>query len=201
MSTSLRIERLSGGQINRYLPDLARLRITVFHEFPYLYDGSLEYEQHYLATYVDAPDSVMVLVWDGDTVVGAASGLPLAAETAEMIHPFVEHGYDPQRIFYYGESVLLREYRKLGLGKRFFEEREAHVRALGRFNLLTFCAVERPIDHPRRPADYIPLDAFWNRRGFVKHPELHTAFTWRDLDETQESPKPMIFWLKPLDPR
>jgi len=145
------------------------------------------------------PDSVMVLVWDGDAVVGASSGVPMAAETPEAMQPFLDHGYDPERIFYYGESVLLPQYRGRGLGKRFFEEREAHARSLERFELVCFCAVERPQNHPRRPADYVPLDAFWNQRGFIKHPELHTTFSWQDLDENEESPKPMVFWLKNLD--
>ncbi len=79
-----------------------------------------------------------------------------------------------------------------------FEEREAHVRERGRFEAICFCAVQRPDDHPRRPAGYAPLDAFWNRRGFVRHPELRTTFSWRDLDEEAESPKPMVFWLKTL---
>lgn len=198
MSDSLRIQRLSGSDINACLPELARLRIRVFREFPYLYDGSAAYEEKYLETYVDAPDSVMVLVWDGDRVVGASSGLPLEAEPPSAIEPFLAHGYDPRRIFYYGESVLLPEYRGRGLGKRFFGERETHVRALGRFDLVGFCAVERPADHPRRPANHVPLDALWSRQGFVRHPELRTTFSWQDLDERAESPKPMVFWLKRL---
>lgn len=40
MSERLRIQRLSGGHINAYLSELARLRITVFREFPYLYSFS-----------------------------------------------------------------------------------------------------------------------------------------------------------------
>jgi GNAT superfamily N-acetyltransferase len=189
---------LSGGEINTCLPELARLRIQVFREFPYLYDGSVAYEEQYLKTYADAPDSVMVLVWDRDRVVGASSGLPLEAEPPNVIEPFLMHGYDPRRIFYYGESVLLPEYRGRGLGKRFFTEREAHVRKLDRFDSACFCAVQRPADHPRRPADYAPLDALWNRQGFVRHPELHTTFSWRDLGDEEESPKPMVFWLKKL---
>ena len=198
MSDSLRLQRFSGAAIHAWLPELARLRIQVFREFPYLYDGSAAYEENYLKTYVDAPDSVMVLVRDGGRVVGASSGLPLEAEPPNAIEPFLAHGYDPRRIFYYGESVLLPEYRGRGLGKRFFEEREAHARGLGRFEIACFCAVQRPADHPRRPAGYAPLDALWNRQGFVRHPELQTTFSWRDLDEDQASPKPMVFWLKPL---
>jgi GNAT superfamily N-acetyltransferase len=193
MSDSLHLQRFSGAAIHAWLPELARLRIRVFREFPYLYDGSAAYEEKYLQTYVDAPDSVMVLVRDGERVVGASSGLPLAAEPPNVIEPFLAHGYDPSRVFYYGESVLLPEYRRRGLGKRFFEEREAHVRELDRFDIACFCAVERPADHPRRPAGYVPLDTLWNRQGFVRHPELRTAFSWRDLDEDTESSKPMVF--------
>jgi len=199
MSEILRIQRVTGGDIHAYLPALARLRIQVFREYPYLYEGSMAYEEKYLQTYANVPGSVMVLIRDGKGIVGASSGLPLVAETPKVIEPFVKGGYDPERVFYYGESVLLPEYRGRGLGQRFFAEREAHVRGLGRFTIACFCAVERPADHPRQPADYQPLDALWNRQGFVKHPELRTTFSWQDLDETTESPKPMVFWVKKLD--
>lgn len=111
MSDSLRLHRFSGAAIHPWLPELARLRIQVFREFPYLYEGSAAYEEKYLKTYVDAPDSVMVVVCDGDRTVGASSGLPLEAETPNVIEPFLARGCDPSRIFYYGESVLLPEYR------------------------------------------------------------------------------------------
>lgn len=198
MPEELRIQRLSGSAIHPHLPDLARLRIQVFREYPYLYQGTVAYEENYLRRYANNPDSVMVLVWAEDRVVGASSGLPLAAEPPELIEPFLAHGYDPSRIFYYGESVLLPEYRGKGLGKRFFEEREAHARAVANFNTVCFCAVERPANHPRRPAGYQPLDAFWHRRGFIQHPELRASFSWQDVDEPAESPKPMVFWLKSL---
>jgi GNAT superfamily N-acetyltransferase len=198
MTDSLRVRRLSGGEIAQYLPELARLRMTVFRDFPYLYDGSLDYEKTYLQTYADSPDSVIVVVLDQKLVVGASSGIPLAHETDDVKQPFLDAGYDVARIFYCAESVLLRPYRGRGLGVRFFEEREAHARSLGRFDTVCFCSVERPLDHPRRPADYVPNDRFWTKRGYVKHPELRTTISWRDVDEIEESPKPLVFWLKPL---
>ncbi|HSO83783.1 GNAT family N-acetyltransferase [Thiocapsa sp.] len=197
--SELQIECLTGTDLVADLPALARLRIRVFRDYPYLYEGDAEYEERYLRTYADAPDGVMVLVRDGDRVVGASSALPLAAETPNLIEPFRAHDYAPERVFYYGESVLLPEYRGLGLGRRFFEEREAHARALGRFNVACFCAVERPDDHPRRPRDYRPLDGLWAKQGFVRQPQLRTTFSWRDLDDAVETPKPMVFWLKHLD--
>jgi GNAT superfamily N-acetyltransferase len=200
MSDSLTIKRLTGDdpKLEQFIPDLARLRIRVFRDFPYLYDGTVEYEEKYLKTYTDCAESVVVLVLDGEQVVGATTGLPMDAETPEFQRPFVELGYDPARIFYCAESVLLPEYRGRGIYPKFFEEREGHARRLGRFDLLTFCCVQRPEDHPLRPRDYVPLDRIWSKFGYVKHPELATTYTWKDVDEKEESPKPMVFWLKPL---
>jgi hypothetical protein len=56
----------------------------------------------------------------------------------------------------------------------------------------------RPADHPRRPQGYVPLDAFWRKRGFAAVPGLVGQIAWRDLDEAEESVKPMQFWLKDL---
>lgn len=198
MTDGLQIERVCGEAIRPYLQAIAALRITVFREFPYLYDGDPAYEARYLQTYVDTPRSLIVLVRDGERIVGASSALPMVDETEAFIRPFVANDYDPARVFYCAESVLLPEYRGKGLGVRFFDEREAHARSLGGFDWITFCAVQRPADHPRRPAGYQPLDAFWTRRGFKKHPELATTYTWQDLDETQETAKPMVFWMKRL---
>ena len=193
------IRRFSGRDAALFLDDLARLRITVFRDFPYLYDGDLAYEQTYLATYARSEGSVFVIAFDGDTVVGASTGMPMAAETEAVKAPFVAAGHDPADYFYFGESVLLPAYRGQGVGVAFFAEREAQALRLGH-RRTTFCAVERPLDHPRRPQDYVPLDAFWTKRGYRHHPELSTRFTWRDLDETSESPKPLSFWIKDLAP-
>lgn len=192
------LERFSGAGIAVVLEQLAQLRVAVFREFPYLYDGSPEYEARYLQTYLDSPLSLAVVVRHGAKVVGAATALPLPHETEEVRRPFRAHGYDLDTVFYLGESVLLPPYRGRGLGVRFFLEREAHARALGAFRWATFCAVERPADHPRRPKSYAPLHDFWRKRGYERRPELATTFSWRDVGEEEETPKPMTFWLKEL---
>lgn len=121
------------------------------------------------------------------------------ATLGPAFHParIVSDTHEPDNLRF-GESVLLPEYRGRGLGVRFFHEREDHARALGRFDLTCFCAVDRPLDHPRRPAGYQPLDRFWEKRGYRRQPALKASFSWQDLDEDRESPKSMTFWMKRL---
>ena len=67
------IEALTGVEILSAINELAALRITVFAEWPYLYDGDDEYEREYLREFVDAPDGVLVAAYDGPKIVGAAT--------------------------------------------------------------------------------------------------------------------------------
>lgn len=196
MSHTIIIQRCTGAEVERYIPDVARLRIEVFRDYPYLYEGDAAYEANYLRTYSASPESVIVIAFDGEQVVGASTAVPLRHEMDEIKQPFIAHNIDPQQVFYLGESVLRRRYRGRGIGVRFFQEREAHARSIGDFRWCAFCAVERPVDDRRRPADFVPLDEFWNKRGYFKHPELRTALAWRELDEPAQSPKPMVFWMK-----
>ena len=193
----LRIERATGAAIDRYFDALAALRISVFREYPYLYEGSLTYEREYLASYAGSPASLVVLACDGDRIVGASTALPLTLQSDDVVPPLVRAGFDPATVYYFGESVLEPAYRGRGLGSTFFDERERRARELG-FAVATFCAVERPADHPRRPANYQPPGALWRRHGFERRPDIVGTFEWRDIGDADETAKPMVFWIKPL---
>ena len=48
MSAPLEIRNVHGPELEPFIDGLGRLRIAVFREYPYLYDGSLDYEREYL---------------------------------------------------------------------------------------------------------------------------------------------------------
>lgn len=192
---NLEIKSFSGDEAKNLLQEVAKLRITVFHEYPYLYDGDLAYEMKYLDTYMNSADYNLIIVTDHGQVVGASTCLPLVQETMDIKQPFLEKGFDPANFMYFGESVLLPEYRGKGIGHQFFDSREAMTLNNG-FENAVFCAVQRVPDHPAKPENYKSLEQFWLKRGYQKRDDLITYMNWKDLDEDEESPKPMVFWLK-----
>ncbi|WP_422377547.1 GNAT family N-acetyltransferase [Roseibium sp.] len=194
---SIEIKRLTGGDLKAALDALAGLRISVFRAWPYLYEGTLEYEAKYLQRYAETEGAVIVGAYDGDRLVGAATGEPLGEELEDFRAPLEARGFNLDRIFYMAESVLDPVYRGQGIGHRFFDEREAHARSLG-FDEAVFCAVIRPENHPLKPADYAPLDPFWRKRGYEKLQDVIVTFPWLDVGDTNETDKPMQVWYRKL---
>lgn len=197
---NLRVAPMSHAEIESWLDAVAELRIRVFAEFPYLYDGNMDYEREYLATYRESARAVIVGAWDGDRLVGASTGTPMEDHADDFAQAFADQDLDISKIFYCAESVLLPEYRGRGIGGKFFDHREAHARALG-WEWSAFCAVIRPEDHPARPAIHTPHDGFWTKRGYATLPGAIAQFSWKDIGNANETRKPLQFWIRSLKER
>ena len=202
------IERLPPGAIGSVLDDVSALRVSVFQDWPYLYDGDADYERTYLAEFASAKDAVVVVARDAEThaIIGAATAAPLMSHTSEFAPLFSANGFDPATTFYCGESVLLPTYRGLGVGHAFFDEREAAAREMQNnggepFTHTAFCGVVRSTDDPRAPEHYRALDPFWRKRGYEPVKEMVGSYAWREVGSDGETDHPMQFWVRALDKR
>lgn len=188
---------LTAAALDAALDDVAALRIAVFRDWPYLYDGDLDYERRYMQSYRDSDGAVLVGAFDGARLVGAATGTPMKDHADDFAAAFSGTDIDLDTVFYCAESVLLADYRGLGIGHRFFDLREGHARDLG-FAHTAFCGVMRPDDHPLRPENYRPLDAFWRKRGYAPLDGVVAEFRWKDVDQDDQTAKPLQFWMRDL---
>ncbi|MDJ0627558.1 MAG: GNAT family N-acetyltransferase [Rhodobacter sp.] len=192
---TLAIRVLTGAEVETALDGLARLRIAVFREWPYLYDGDLVYERRYLARFVDSPGAVLVGAFDGDHLVGAATGSPMEDHADDFAKAFDGSGIPLSDVFYCAESVLLPAYRSRGAGHAFFEHRERQADDLG-YRHVAFCAVIRADVHALKPAGYRPLEPFWHKRGYRPLDGVVARLAWKDVDQPGETGKELQFWIK-----
>lgn len=195
---NVQIKSLEGKELNSHIEDLAQLRIQVFKDFPYLYEGSLDYEKSYLASYQQSELSKVFIAFDGDRPIGASTCNLLANEEQEFKDAVESFYPNLEKVFYFGESVLLKEYRGRGIGKDFFQLREAHAKkSLGSELAYTcFCSVVRSPQHPLKPTDYRALDPFWESQGYTKQAQVIADFKWKDIDQEKETEKQLVFWFK-----
>lgn len=111
----MEIKVVSAQEIESYIDIIANLRITIFKEYPYLYDGDYTYEQKYLKKFLETPDSLICVAYDENQIVGAITALPLKYEDELIKKPFLNQGISMDTVYYYSEALILQEYRKKGL--------------------------------------------------------------------------------------
>jgi GNAT superfamily N-acetyltransferase len=196
-SKAITEQLLTGAAIADGLDDVATLRLDIFQEYPYLYQGRREDELKYLVTYAEAPDACIILAYDGSVIIGAATGMPLIHEDAQMVDAFAGTSFSLEELYYVGELLFRPAYRNCGLGQKLLARLESHIHSLGRYRKLTCATVERLDDHPLRPHDYIPVTRFLARTGFVRLPGMTTHITWSETDGVKRDHH-MQFWSKKL---
>lgn len=189
---------LTGAAIADAVDDLATLRLEIFPEYPYLYQGRREDELAYLNSYAEAPDACVILACDGLAVIGAATGMPLIHEDAQMRDAFAGTIFPLDEVYYVGELLFRPAYRNCGLCRKLLDQMENRIRSLGCYRHLTCATVERPDDHLLRPRDYIPITRFLTRTAFVRLSGVTTSFKWREIDGVKRD-HPMQFWSKKLN--
>src|SRR5579872_2794788 len=143
MEKKIRVEAFQGEKIGAMIPEIAKLRIGIFREYPFLYDGDEEYEKRYLEKFSHAKGAIVVIAFDHQEIIGASTALPFTYEKEEVQAPFKRAKLDPKHYFYIGEVVLQKAYRGLKIGQKFLDLCEEHARKLGRFSHICFCTVVR----------------------------------------------------------
>lgn len=195
LSHGITVERVKRSEDT--VQALAHLRMTVFRDWPYLYDGTAEYEASYLSEFLDDETAILIVARSGDNIVGMATASALRNQSSRFQEPFSRAGLNVNVIHYFGESVLLPELRGLGIGHAFFDQREAGARSAGATEAV-FCALERGPEHPRRPSTARDLSPFWTKRGFRQVPWLETSMSWHEVGQSGAIPHRMRFWMRRL---
>ena len=192
----MKIEVLKGEALAGAIEDVARLRIAVFAEWPYLYQGDMSYEQAYLAPYLSSDAAVLVGAFEAGRLVGAATGMPIE-DHEDDFSSCLPQDMKASDVFYCAESVLLPEFRGRGVGHAFFDHREAQARRLGDLYSV-FCSVIRPQDHPARPSGARSHAGFWAKRGYAPLEGAVARFSWCDIGAQAETEKNLQLWMRRL---
>ncbi len=197
----IRLVTLSGPAMIPRLPDLTRLRASVFRDWPYLYDAPARRKDQAkdpdMAGIPSIEGACLVLALDGERAVGCATCFRLETEGPHLRLPFARAGLDVSRYAYFGESVLEPPYRGQGLGVGFFEARETHARTVHGIDRAVFCSVIRPRDHPLRPPGAGDLHKFWRKRGYHET-DLVCHMRWKQVDTADKVENALRFWEKQL---
>jgi len=197
-AAEVQLKVLHGQEIAPYVQEITELCLVGYREYPYLYEGTVAKYGPFIQNYADSPNGIVCLAFDGDRPIGVATGIPMA-EMREGYQATLKHtDMDLSSLFYLGELIVDKKYRKRGFASRMCFELERCAKETGRYSKMCFCTIQEPENHPLRPVDYKTVRDRWG--GFVKHEEMHFLGHWLCIGETEESDHPMVYWIKDLMP-
>jgi GNAT superfamily N-acetyltransferase len=187
----------TGQQFQQHINAIAALRISIFKEYPYLYDGDIQTETEYLKSYSKSKNSVLIIVKDKQKVIGAVTGIPLAEADEMFLTPFPKN-QSIHSIFYLGEILLLKEYRGKGIGYQMYRIFEDLVRQKKQYHKIAIAEVIRDQNDPRKPKNYISVHKLWERLGYIEHPEIVMQCSYKTVDSTEKIPHSLVYSFKDL---
>lgn len=194
------VKIITGSNIANYTHEVASLRCDIFKEFPYLYQGNLSFEYKYIENFSKQQDSVLLLAYKENLLIGCSTGMPLLDNFHEELKLiFRENSYNISELYLFGESVIKKDFRQRGLGGLFFSMRENYVYncSNNKYKFTSFFAIEREYTHPARPKNYYDLSHFWHKKGYVKT-DMQVYMSYKEIGEHTDSAKLMSIWIKPL---
>ena len=157
-------------------------------EYPYLYNGDDAGYEEYLESYCKVKGAIVCLAFDTDKVIGLATGMPMQ-ETREIYQQtFLKNGYDLESLYYLGEFGVQKEYQGRGVEEALYAE----IAAVAQDRSKKLCLWELSSDLPR---GYIPNSTFWEKIGFIHHPELYFTIVWTNIGDAIESEHLAEYWV------
>lgn len=196
-------EYLIGKAMQNYIQKVSELRIQEFQNYPYLYKGNLEYEKEYMLGFSSDPHSCLGLAKYENEIIGISTGMPLKSEAdilkdAENVYHNANR--DPCLYYYFGEFIILPQYRGKGIAKHLSLGMESVARKF-KYSRICLLTVLRSDDDQRKPTNYKSIDPICYALGF-KPDKLSIDYHWPTILENgdvKDVLNPMIFWSKEIN--
>ncbi|HEX2580239.1 MAG TPA: GNAT family N-acetyltransferase [Rhabdochlamydiaceae bacterium] len=163
-----------------------------------MYDGDMQTEADYLGGYSSSKNGILAVVKDGEKIVGAVSGKPLAETEEVLLVPFAQKKLPIQSVFYLGEIMLLKEYRGKGIGYQLYTRFEEAVKQKNQHIHMALVEIIRQDHDPRKPKNYISGHRFWQKLGFLEHSEMVIKVAYKEIDSTEKISHSLVYSLKNL---
>ncbi|MEO9257235.1 MAG: GNAT family N-acetyltransferase [Crocinitomicaceae bacterium] len=149
---------------------VATLRINIFREYPYLYEGNLKEEMDDLEHCAQLTNNALAIAFYKETPVGFLYGIPLKEFASHFENPvldlFREKNLNPETCYYFADIIVLPEHRGNSLSKKLFNVLEVYAQEQG-YHSASFITESHDI-HPLKPANYKSLEPLWHSLQYKK---------------------------------
>jgi hypothetical protein len=199
----IKINFFRGPETLAWVDFIARLRISEFKKFPYLYSGDMDNEKKYLSAYARSDRSLFAIAFADNDIAGIMTGIPLLESAdvlpADAIPLFEKNQLNPEDFYYWGELIIVPEFRRSGISATLFNEANHAIES--NYKNICFMAIDREQNHPLRPKNYWDTAQLWKKLGFIQT-AMKITIKWPTnlADQQIATDNTLSFWIKELNP-
>jgi GNAT superfamily N-acetyltransferase len=190
-----------GQKLGKFARFIAEQRVTMFAEYPYLYQAAVEDDMPYTTWFSQLPKSAAVVAYYEDKPIGFIAGTSFkdfGEHFQGSVALFEDAQLNPESYFYISEVIIIPEHRGEGLSTQLFEVIENYAKQAG-YTKACF-VTESHKKHPLKPANYRDLGVLWTKLGYSLM-NLFLQFSWPTLqtDGSSEMQEHTLeYWQKDL---
>lgn len=199
VTLSLLLQIFLAPQLDFLIDTIGQLRLETYKDYPYFYYGTLELEREYLQLYNESKDGMVAQAEIDGKLAGVLTGKPLCAfEQAAQF--FEDAGYDPKEYYYFGEIIVIPQFRRLGIARKLFAMLEQKIRELGYKKVCFMIIDEQEIDS-LKPENYEDPTLLSMHLGYSKM-NIVMSHDWPTIQKdgtVKNNTHDMVFWEKQLE--
>lgn len=196
------LKLLTGQDIKPVIGFVAQKRLDTFCEYPYLYEGTMEYERAYLENFsIPENNAAIAMAYYNQKAIGFVTAIPLIhAEIVQESLPSLENeGINTKKCFYISEGIVDQEHRKQKIALRLYGliKKYAHEKGFTIESVLN----ESHEEHPLKPKNYIDINNTFIAHGAVKTITTLKAIwpTFQVDGSVKEQEHVLQYWVKNLN--
>jgi ribosomal protein S18 acetylase RimI-like enzyme len=199
---STTIDIFVGKETAKYIDIVSEWRIKLFREYPYLYVGDIEYEKKYMQGHATDKQAMIAIAKVDGMLAGFSTGFPLISDSeivADVKKLVSQAGDDIADYYYYGEIMVLPEFRGRGLASMLYTAQDNLIKSW-EFKHVCISTVVQEENHPLKPAGYKSTEGMFEHMGFVKN-KLMINYPWPTIQHDQsikEVNHQLACWTKSL---
>ena len=196
------VEIYVGKDSADYIEAVSRLRIQIFKEYPYLYEGELDYERRYMQGYTSDDKAMIAIARVDGILAGVSTGIPLVSDSeivSDAKKVFSQENIDIGDFYYYGEVIVLPEFRGQGITTKLYSSQNDLIKTWG-FKHVCILTVLIYEHHPLKPLTYRSPDGMWQHLGFFRN-KLSVDYHWPTIQpdsSVKDVSNTLEFWTMPL---
>jgi hypothetical protein len=188
-----------GSECDKFKEFMIDLRVTLYRDYPYLYEADRKEEAEYMHWFLNLPKTFVAIAFCKEKPIAFVAGSDFTDFSEHFkgsIEEFEKAGLVPSNYFYIADDLFEPEHPQQEILSTLVHLMEIRVNEQNNY---MFCWITEEHDsHPLKPENYKSASALWEKLGYQKS-NICIKFSYPTIQPDHSQKKEehaFTYWLK-----